>query len=394
MSENSEGNYLYVHNFGPIKEAKVYLKRFMVFIGSQGTGKSTIAKLLTIFQDVFWWWSIVNKLDVILEFSKMGIDKYFNDDTVLEFKYHEIEIYGKGKSFEIKISSLKQEKIHEALNVIVGGKSAFILSNLGVDYKNVKDVEIQKYFSDIRKSFRIVCYMPAERNTIGVIHSSLANLVLAIIPIPNMLLEYIALYERAKNSFNEYYASFLGVSYENGKGKDCILVDKESKKYLPLESCSSGVQSALPLLMVLDYAIKEYDSFVVEEPEQNLFPENQKNFLNTLISHINTDVSKKMIVTTHSPYILSSLNNCMLAAHISENEELRKAVEEILPHECQISSSDVAVYALGDNEEYCKSLMDEKTGLISSNFLDSASEYIGSDFNRLYKLFMKTIKNE
>ena len=43
-----------VRNFGPINELNIEIKRFTVFIGTQGSGKSTISKLLTICRDVYW----------------------------------------------------------------------------------------------------------------------------------------------------------------------------------------------------------------------------------------------------------------------------------------------------------------------------------------------------
>ncbi|MBR2202410.1 MAG: AAA family ATPase, partial [Bacteroidales bacterium] len=35
-----------IHNFGPIKEANITVKKVTVFIGNQGSGKSTAAKLI------------------------------------------------------------------------------------------------------------------------------------------------------------------------------------------------------------------------------------------------------------------------------------------------------------------------------------------------------------
>lgn len=53
-------NYLKIKNFGPVKDATIELKPFLVLTGGQGTGKSTIAKLLCIFQDYFWYISLLH----------------------------------------------------------------------------------------------------------------------------------------------------------------------------------------------------------------------------------------------------------------------------------------------------------------------------------------------
>ena len=66
-----------IRNFGPIKDINIELSKLMVFIGPQGSGKSTIAKLLTIFSDVYWWATICSDKDPLVEFKKMGLATYF-----------------------------------------------------------------------------------------------------------------------------------------------------------------------------------------------------------------------------------------------------------------------------------------------------------------------------
>ena len=43
---------LIVHNFGPIQDATVDVARFLVFIGPQASGKSTLSKLIYYFLHV------------------------------------------------------------------------------------------------------------------------------------------------------------------------------------------------------------------------------------------------------------------------------------------------------------------------------------------------------
>ena len=42
---------LIVKNFGPIKEAEIDLTKYVVFIGDTSTGKSVLAKLISIFRE-------------------------------------------------------------------------------------------------------------------------------------------------------------------------------------------------------------------------------------------------------------------------------------------------------------------------------------------------------
>ena len=81
----------------------------------------------------------------------------------------------------------------------------------------------------------------------------------------------------------------------------------------------------------------------------------------------------------------------MLAHKLYKNEEIKNEVANIVHPNRMVDSNNVAVYNLDpEGEVYCKSLIAERTGLISVNSLDSASEYIGESYDKLYRLFLKT----
>ena len=85
----------------------------------------------------------------------------------------------------------------------------------------------------------------------------------------------------------------------------------------------------------------------------------------------------------------------MLAYKLHEHEEIREQVEEIVKPGFTVNPDVVAVYGLYPNgKEYCKSLISEKTGLVSVNELDSVSEVIGDDFDRLYDLYRQVNKKK
>jgi hypothetical protein len=187
-----------------------------------------------------------------------------------------------------------------------------------------------------------------------------------------------------------------GSNRRSGTGEGAA--DSVADKWLTLRECSSGVQSTLPMQMIIEYCrrTESFDRYVVEEPEENLFPENQYELLKFLLSYYNNlEHRSDFILNTHSPYILTALNVALLAYKVGNNPDFKETVQAILQSEYWAAPDDVAVYALGyPDGEYCRSLIDEQTGIISVNFLDSASENIGRDFNRLYELYIKSLKNE
>lgn len=78
----------------------------------------------------------------------------------------------------------------------------------------------------------------------------------------------------------------------------------------------------------------------------------------------------------------------MLAYKLHHIDEVREEAEKIIVPGYTVNPDDVSVFALDPNSEvYCKSLISEKTGLVSVNELDSVSEIIGDDFDRLYDLY-------
>jgi predicted ATPase len=388
---------LVVRNFGSITDLDIEIRPLTLFIGTQGSGKSTVAKLLTICRDQKWWLQILEKKDEMKPFVDFGINEYFQEDSFFSYVIDDGEIkYEKG-SFEFRIIGFDdKEAIKEVLDFHIAESSLSYLKKEkdGLSAENLSSPHTRKV---LQAYARLCLYILAERNLVGNLSDSLASIMLHQIPLSNPLLEYMSMFEKSKKEFSAYEVPFFGVKYIKKDGKDKIELTNKNKD-LPLSACSSGLQSALPMLMVIDYALKTecFNSFVVEEPEQNLFPENQREVLDFLTSRLKGKEHRQFIITTHSPYLLSSLNVLMLAYKMHDHEEFREKVEEIVNPDCMVNPADVAVYSLNPNDEdgiYCKSLISEKTGMVSVNELDIASMYIGEDFDKLYRMFVKSIKS-
>lgn len=388
-------NRIIIHNFGPVKDVDIELSKLMVFIGPQGSGKSTIAKLLTIFSDVLWWRMVSENDNPLSEFKKMGIDKYFSHDTTFDYIGVGGEhLFYKDSKFSISINDYSNERTNQWINDLIASTTENRLQMMGVDVKDYyTNKSAEEYRKFMRTYLKMICYIPAERNLAAALSSSLANIILSNTPLPNTLLEYISLFERAKNHYPTYDASFLGIKYNKDKGTDCISLTGYNDKSIPLEACSSGIQSALPMLMVMDYAREDncFDTFIIEEPEQNLFPINQREIMNRLVSLTHKINCRSVIINTHSPYLLSALNVSMLAAKLSNMDYDNETIDSIVSSQYRIDGSEVSAFALGD-DTYCKSIIDDNTGLISVNYLDVVSDSISSDFNKLYQLYLKTLQ--
>lgn len=419
-------NYLIIKNFGPVKDAKVELKPFIVLIGGQGTGKSTIAKLLSIFQDKLWYMSVISKEnDSCLDaFKKFGIHNYFNENTYLEYMKEGTRIvYDKkfsltynGKTtpeelhpilsswFEdstkkiVEISKSDLLNIHELTinqNENEKGNNQSAQDQLKSYLQNYLEIQnrlnlVQSVFSNMGEKL----YIPAERNLIAFFAESWASMKVAGLPLQDKLLNYISYFEKAKKEYPVYNIPMLDITYKCEGNSEGILLN-EKGKLLPLKECSSGVQALLPMLMVLDYCIDKniYSGYVIEEPEQNLFPDNQLYTLRYIVSKNNAKGSS-CIITTHSPYLLSAINISILAGKIAENEKYKEDVCNILYEEFHLKPGTVAAYALGDEKEYCKDIINDSTKTIDQNYLDTTSSIIGQELGKLYKLYVKSLKDK
>ena len=390
-------NRLIIKNFGPIREADIELKPFLVLIGGQGTGKSTIVKVLTICLDIVFYLRILKGDDTHIPFREFGIDEYFKNNSYISFQFNGIALEYKDGQFQWTSTEYPDtSKAYKAFDTHLNNITQGLLKPYIGEQKITPEI-IYEYAGLVRPNSRMALYIPAERNLIGNLSPALASILTAGVPLQKILLEYMSLFEKAKQEFQIYPVDFLHLTFKKSGADETIEIsDGEEKCPVPLNHCSSGIQSILPLLMVIDYSMKLkcFDLFVLEEPEQNLFPSNQTELLRFLISKTHaTDFSAKgFMITTHSPYLLSALNISLLAGELAKDKELAEAVEKILPSAYHLDPSQLSAYALGDEETWCRSIINEKTGTIDQNYLDTASDVLGDEFNRLYRLYLKTVR--
>ncbi|MBB6001978.1 AAA family ATPase [Arcicella rosea] len=186
--------------------------------------------------------------------------------------------------------------------------------------------------------------------------------------------------------------------YDNSDGVEKIVYNSLLNKSVTLNAASSGQQEAIRVIQDLFYLLYENQkSFrIIEEPEAHLYPKAQKKLMELLALVINKTQSQ-VIITTHSPYVLSILNNLLMYSEVTKNRPT--AISSIVNHfgtgnldeqkneRINILPDEVRAYALSFNDQiYCHSIIDAETGLIGENYLDSITEELNNDFDTLYSL--------
>ena len=259
---------------------------------------------------------------------------------------------------------------------------------------SAKETEPKDLMSSLQQLVFNSIYIPAERSFFSFFSKALPALNLVRESIPQNLLRFSLDYQNAKAAYGRYDSSLLNVSYEYD-GSDDYFTDHTSSQKYHLSHASSGIQSTMPLLLVLEYAVnkREYSSFVIEEPETNLFPDKQVALLRHILKTVNKG-GRTLTITTHSPYLLSALNNSLFAGLVINRygEEITKKLSEIIDKDCFLTPKECSVYSLGESVNgkgfYCKSVVDSETGMIDSNALDGVSLLLSAEFSKLEDILL------
>ena len=388
---------LIVKNFGPLKDVDIEINKINLFIGENGSGKSVLGKLITIITNI----KEIDKELFLKNFEEYNIN-YFSKESIIKFsdedeillkvenkeiffgeKYLKIIELIEKATFQKKeildlFDTLKKEKSIKDIKIILNQKN---IDNNILNFLENKDEE----FNAVSKT--ISQYIPAERNLISLFNKSLTTLLVAGVPLPKFLLQFSSEFEKAGNELKEL--EFLNVKYVNGDGLDRHKIYFNDEDYLPLEHSSSGIQSVLPLYLTVKYFANRHSSIIIEEPEQNLFPKAQAETIKYIVEQVSDD--NNLFMMTHSPYVLSTLNNLLYAytvGQLGENE--KKEVKELIDEKQWINPDDFSAYYLENG--VARSIKSD-IGLIADNEIDNLSEEMGEEFDELLEIY-RASKND
>ena len=92
-----------------------------------------------------------------------------------------------------------------------------------------------------------------------------------------------------------------------------------------------------------------------------------------------------MVMTTHSPYVLTKINNLLKAGSLYRKlgESTQRRLQSIVPRQAALSARLVRAYALKSGEAL--SIIDAE-GLINGEYLDEISDELSKEFSALLEL--------
>lgn len=395
-----------IQNFGPIKKGLqenngwIDITKVTVFIGNQGSGKSTIAKLISSFS---WiekalvrgdydktWFEKENRLkNHFLKYHRL--DNYLNDGL-----FNQTTINYIGDAFQISYESglltiSENENRNYSLPQImyVPAERNFIAY--------VKNPNELKLSSDSLKEF-LTEFNNAKKNIKGIIP----------IPINEVNLEYDDLNELINIKGDNYkvqltdassgfqslvpvylVSKYLSESVKNQSGnKESMSVDetnrfKKSVDEIYSNDSLTSEQKRLAMSVLSSKFNKTSFINIVEEPEQNLFPISQWGLLKELLKFNNINKSNQLIITTHSPYIVNYLSIAVQAGYLKDKiktDYLSDKLNKIVPSKSTVNAKDLSIYQLDENLGTITKLKDYDGIPSDSNFLNDSL----ADGNRLF----------
>lgn len=397
---------LIVQDFGAIKKATIDIRKYNFFIGHTSSGKSTIAKLLAIFNNAAFWSIREGDLNAFVKLlDKYNINFELLPSTVI--RYESEQYYwdiGKDKFH----SNYKDADLME----LAGSSDDYTFISKVIERKE-KDAELKNFIEKIRTLFSgmeekddfmsnilksilmgvlyeecIPVYIPAERLLISTFSNSIFSLLQAGASIPDCIKDFGSLYEKARNQYKKIDIDILNIQVSFDNQKDTVYLSGENKE-LGLTQASSGIQSIIPLWTVFNLYVErqEKQMLVIEEPELNLFPSTQHLLIDWIMGKMK-ESKGSIVITTHSPYVLSVIDNLILAQNILDEQESEKAlqrVEELIPSMGLIKFDEISSYFFHSNGEVTD-IRDTELKTTGAEYIDGASNELGYIFDELCKI--------
>ena len=413
-----------INKLGPIKHCTLEINDFMVFTGPQASGKSTIAKSIFFFKNIknlllmqinkklfgesdTIKLTIKNRLikevranflqtfgttwcmdnDMFMEYyytDSIYIKIWLKDDPIspnyiwIEFSEKLIDFLGRFDNIHLDILSYARNSIdeffgnNEEIIYIPAGRSMmtlfssqlmFMYSVMNDDQKRSLDYCTQNYLE------RILQLKPSFSN-------SIQTLIKNKIELTDTKINRINLQQCA-----DLMKQILHGEYRSVDGEERLQLDDD--RYIKINFASSGQQEAVWILNVVFYYLlnNKKSFFIIEEPESHLFPNAQK-LMAEFIS-LAKNGGNKILLTTHSPYILGTINNMLYASRISKevnNSSLGKIINPLK----WLNFEKLSAYyvELG----VMKSCLDEDFEAIDNEIIDGASDEINTDYDKMVNL--------
>lgn len=414
-----------IKNIGPIKEAKFELNKVNAFMGPQSSGKSTIAKIISfctwVEKDVATSQSL-SKYQENKTFFKQQLEEfhkmkdYFKVNSYIHYRSEVVNILWENDECSVnwvdryaykrsKIAYIPSERnmviLPEARKAEFGdtnirsflfdwfeARKKYSLKNENENLLSILNLGINYYYIEGNQEDRI---MGVDKDSYYDIPLSSASSGLQSITPLIAMIEYLIkwIYNENKTSFEQDERKY--------KVQETLIENKILKPYYNRENLQQKeltelLNSFLEKLRINDNKainyVKEFkklfdqlfitqnSQFIIEEPEQNLFPETQRDLIYYMLCVLNKSKrDHRLTFTTHSPYILYALNNCLMGYNIKDRVEDKS---EFRSSASWIDPEKVSIWQIGNGKLF--SVKDKITKTVTEHYFNEITKDIMDEY--------------
>lgn len=427
---------LTIKNFGPVKEFSGSISRISVLIGPQASGKSTVAKLLFYLKMFPAWLSAYSpsesggknhyeQFQKILRTNFLNLfgPVYHQNSINICYSFtcantnqrHTITIVqnrSESKNYlSIQFNPVLKQGIESFLSEMVNSKNQEIKGVISSRTSRFYHENIAKkqFYEDAKKlfsEFRSPVFIPAGRTLLTLLSGQInatfkpsdfimeefLNMINDIRPQVGHGLKEIE--ELARRTWpkqpepiraslaREEIHGILRGNYSFSEGEERIYHDSGHTK---LSVASSGQQESLWVILVAYMLILERENIfaVFEEPEAHLYPESQYSIVRLLALLANCSPDNQILITTHSPYVLTSINNLLAAG--CNGKQYPDKIAEIIKRQFWLNINEVKAFSFSADGKV-KNIVDNELCMIKSEEIDSASYIMNEEYDKILEL--------
>lgn len=440
--------HIRIKNIGPIKDVDIDLNRVNVFMGPQSSGKSTIAKIISYCSwyeknIILGTKPNIDFYKELVEFHNFE-DAYFCDESLIEYTSPNFHILFKGVDRKLSLKKVdvdsvnifhnkKIEYIPAERNVIsipgigqytdsrnnilnflydwfrakrgkkVDNRYELPLNSLnGISYYYIQDEDNDKLILEDGKEIRlqhsssglmsVTPLLLVFNYVINEVYSEIRplspfetiNIEARVKLFDENKQDFIINLKKSENILNNLKKQILEIDTSS---YDFLNSDKRMKKIREKVSSSEKFmidrQKEITKSIGIDTDYR-YTTFIIEEPELNLFPKAQQELVYYIIKEMFRDEREhQLVITTHSPYILFALNNCVMGGLIEKNVP-NDEKESFASYKSWINPKYVSIYEIHDGELKC---IQDEDGILEDNYLNMAYKENSSEYISLLNYF-------
>lgn len=426
-----------VRNVGPIKdEVTMVLNRINILIGQQSVGKSTLAKIACYCSWVEKEISILQSPEL---FEQEGyfvenlevfhkLNGFFNENSFISFSSDVLSFKYEKKKFDFQWGKKRWEyKRRKTLYIPAERNIVAVIPNWFevklednntrsylADWEGVRKYHTGEspmplvgankyYFNQSDKSDHII-----TSDGTDVLLKNASSGMQTLAPLQVLVKHYsedfyekkLYLkeddidYKKRLLNFGEKLRSHLLETELTKKERETYFQDVKKYNELYKDSTSPPFDTFLKIFFPNQNFRDKFNStmgkmwvmnstaFFIEEPELNLYPSSQYELVRGLIELLH-DKQHTVFITTHSPYILTTLNNLIYAAETAK--EHPNEVRKIVPENLWVKKEDVSAWKLTENS-VLENLMSSEVAMVKAEEIDDISSTINDEFDRLFEL--------